>query len=1087
MWASGSPGTAEDPVLAEKLLPHALPWCGMWRIFTLYADIPGGYGLMKARMVIMAFLFLSITAVAAHSAPVFPPTMEGAYAVFKNPPSAYRSMTFWVWNNRISEKEIDEQLRDFRDKGIGGVFIHPRPGLITPYLSDEWFSRFAYAVKAAKSLGMTAFIYDENSYPSGFAGGHVPAAMPDAAGTGLHITRVEKLPNPLPKETVLVLMRRGDGFEDITKSVADHTGTGEFRLFDIRWSGQSPWYGGFSYVDIMRRDVTEKFLSVTLDAYKRVIGDEFGKTVPGSFQDEAHISPVGGADVVNYTSALFDTFKAKHGYDLRPNLPSLFDETGDWKKVRHDYYATLLDLFIENWAKPYYEYCERNRLEFTGHYWEHEWPNPHIGPDNLAMAAFAHIPGVDILMNEYDTGTHSQFGNARAIKEIRSAANQFGRERTLSETYGAGGWDLTYLDQKRIGDWEYVLGVNLLNQHLSYVTLMGARKRDHPQSFSYHEPWWGQYKVLGDYFGRLSVAMSLGAQENRILVIEPTSSAWMYYSPDRKNPRLAQVGDEFQAFVNRLEAAQVEYDLGSEDTIARFGSVEKNTFKVGNAPYALVIVPPGTDNLDRSTVGLLGKFLSGGGRVLAWTMPDRVDGASSDAAKKLAQANPSSWTLVTESDPGPAVARISKPVVHFTVAGAEPGMLFHHRRTFRDGTLLFLVNTSLKTPARGTVSLRGGSVERWDPFTGKKLPHPFSRSGNDVSASFDLPPAGSLLLSIRPGAGKPYAEPPVTASVIEPSGPVTIARTAPNILTLDYCDLAYGDSTYQGLYYWEAARTAFRHHGLPGNPWESAVQYKSNILDKNSFPADSGCKVSYRFTAASGVPLASLRAVVERPELWKVSINGTPVDPTPGAWTLDRSFGVYDIGRAAREGGNIITLTSKPFTIHTEIEAVYVTGDFSLEPAAKGFTITPPKALSYGNWNAQGLPFYADGVKYTRTYDIPASASRGGKIMVTFDGWNGSLADVRVNGASAGIIAFPPYELDVTGYTRPGVNNIEVTVYGTLKNTLGPHHNNPPLGRAWPGMFQQGAKGGQPSGTAYSTVGYGLTGDFFVKAIHVTR
>ena len=67
----------------------------------------------------------------------------------------------------------------------------------------------------------------------------------------------------------------------------------------------------------------------------------------------------------------------------------------------------------------------------------------------------------------------------------------------MSETYGAGGWDLTFADQKRIGDWEYALGVNFLNQHLSYATIMGARKRDHPLSFSDHEPWWAALQHPG--------------------------------------------------------------------------------------------------------------------------------------------------------------------------------------------------------------------------------------------------------------------------------------------------------------------------------------------------------------------------------------------------------------------------------------------------------------------------------------------------------------------------------------------------------------------------------------------------------------
>jgi len=54
------------------------------------------------------------------------------------------------------------------------------------------------------------------------------------------------------------------------------------------------------------------------------------------------------------------------------------------------------------------------------------------------------------------------------------------------------------------------------------------------------------------------------------------------------------------------------------------------------------------------------------------------------------------------------------------------------------------------------------------------------------------------------------------------------------------------------------------------------------------------------------------------------------------------------------------------------------------------------------------------------------------------------------------------------------VNTVEVTVIGTLKNTLGPHHGNHALGSAWPGMFQQGPKDGPPPGRDYSTVRYGL-------------
>ena len=72
-------------------------------------------------------------------------------------------------------------------------------------------------------------------------------------------------------------------------------------------------------------------------------------------------------------------------YDLKSYLPSLSLDVGPWKQVRHDYYQTLLDLFIERWAKPYYEYCSERGLALTGHYWEHAWPEITYGPDNMAM------------------------------------------------------------------------------------------------------------------------------------------------------------------------------------------------------------------------------------------------------------------------------------------------------------------------------------------------------------------------------------------------------------------------------------------------------------------------------------------------------------------------------------------------------------------------------------------------------------------------------------------------------------------------------------------------------------------------------
>jgi len=450
-------------------------------------------------------------------------------AFFKDPTPEFSTAPFWVWNDMLTEELVVSTLNDLAGQKVKQVFVHPRPGLMTPYLSPEWFRFWNVALKEAKRLDIRLWIYDENSYPSGFAGGLVPDAMPQSRGQSLHI-RQEKLPPKWSQEIIAIYRLTDDGYDNVTDAIKSGAELGEasYLVAFIKLADSAPWFGGKYYVDLLRPGVTEKFLEITLEPYRREIGDEFGKSVPGVFTDEPHIGPNWDN---HWTPDLPEVFEKRWGYSLIEHLPSLFRPVGDWKRVRHNYHQLLLELFIERWAKPYYEYCNKYDLEFTGHYWEHEWPKSNMVPDNMAMSAWQQRPGIDTLMNQYSEDPHSQFGNIRAVKELSSVANQLGRRRTLCEAYGAAGWELRFEDIKRIGDWLYALGINTLNEHLSYVSIRGARKRDHPQSFSYHQPWWQTYHIMASYFTRLSAVLSQGQQLNKVLVIEPTSTAWMY-QPD---------------------------------------------------------------------------------------------------------------------------------------------------------------------------------------------------------------------------------------------------------------------------------------------------------------------------------------------------------------------------------------------------------------------------------------------------------------------------------------------------------------------------------------------------------------------------
>jgi hypothetical protein len=365
-------------------------------------------------------------------------------------------------------------------------------------------------------------------------------------------------------------------------------------------------------------------------------------------------------------------------------------------------------------------------------------------------------------------------------------------------------------------------------------------------------------------------------------------------------------------------------------------------------------------------------------------------------------------------------------------------------------------------------------VESWDLLTGSVSAYPAEDKDGRIEVSFSLPAGGSLLLCLRQGRPDKGEEQRYSMTELTPEPGEKTSPLAPNIVILDYCDLSLNGRVEKNLYFYEAQHKIFTHHGLPRNPWDSAVQFKTNIIDQDKFPDDSGFEASFWFTCDAGLDFSSLRLVVEQPDLFQVLVNGKPVQQLEGEWWLDKAFGVFKIGEVVTTGKNRITLKVSPFSIFAELEPVYLLGNFKLESKDRGFKLVPARQLEVGPWDKQGMPFYSNGVIYQKTHTIQTPNPQKERFLVKLGNWKGSMAEVRVRKSVAGFIAFPPFELDITDFLALGKNLIEVIVYGTLKNTLGPHHNNPPLGRAWPGAFQRGTKGGYPPGSEYSVVSYGL-------------
>ena len=93
--------------------------------------------------------------------------------LFRNPTAEYRGTPFWSWNCKMTPEMLTRQIDCLKEMGFGGFHMHVRTGMSTNYLSDEFMSLIKCCCEKADKEHMLAWLYDEDRWPSGAAGGLV--------------------------------------------------------------------------------------------------------------------------------------------------------------------------------------------------------------------------------------------------------------------------------------------------------------------------------------------------------------------------------------------------------------------------------------------------------------------------------------------------------------------------------------------------------------------------------------------------------------------------------------------------------------------------------------------------------------------------------------------------------------------------------------------------------------------------------------------------------------------------------------------------------------------------------------------------
>ena len=929
---------------------------------------------------------------------------------------------FWSWNDILEKEELENQIVQMKENGIDGFFMHARVGLKTPYMGEEWFEMIEACLDKADELDMQAWAYDENGWPSGSADGKV---------TDLGFEHHQK--------SLQYFVWEGEKFsKEHILAYFDKTEQGFVRTDELK-DGTYVFYYHVNpyYVDVFNKETIAYFLECTHGEYYKRFGERFGTSLKGFFTDEPQfcLSP--------WSMVFPEVFEATYGYNLIDSLPYLFFEDEGYEAVRSDFHMMVAKIFRESFIKQMYDWCEEHHCKLTGHMMGENTLIKQMNSSNGVMACYEyfHEPGIDHLRR--------CVLNPILPKQLGSVAAQLGK-KTLTETFGLCGWDVSLNELKWIAEWQYLNGATSLCPHLESYSLRGVRKRDYPASYFTQLPWFQHvYSEFADYFTELGALLDSGMDIAPLLVIHPITSAYILQNPVNRDA-LQQYDDAFQQWAQELSDEHILHHYGDETIMQRYGSVEmqdgKAVLKVGKCNYQAVLLPK-LINLLSNTVQLLLDYAKAGGKVYAiGQLPQFENGRKTDTLKALC-----AYVKVCEdASKVKALCDNIAPVRIYNKTGNAIQIHYALKELDDDRKLLYLTNRTKKNQIV-TLDIKGSyKIFALDVTNGKEEQFTAIVSNGRTSTQLEFSEYGSTVFMLYKSEESYMAE-KKHVEVLRLKNDFDIVSRDDNAITLDKCIYRIDDGEWQS----EIA----------------IINLHNKVLE-----LQRACKVEMKFTfkIAEEVDFESIKLCMEDSQNFDISVNDMPYVFEDCGMFVDHAIRTSFIGKHLKVGENTITLTCQftqseelyyakftpgvhesilnKLTYDTELENIYLIGNFGVKMegnydlgerrclyGSKQFElIQSVEHVDISDITHQGFWFFTGQMMLSQRVNVELHSDR--RYIVQFRRLNAPAARIYVNGNFAGNMIFSPYELDVTELLKDGENEIVIQMLSGNRNLLGPHH-----------------------------------------------
>ncbi|MFD0673078.1 hypothetical protein [Cohnella sp. GCM10027633] len=470
-------------------------------------------------------------------------------------------LSFWSINDALDLTALTSQMDELRAAGLDGVVFHPRYYTNEPvYMGEPYLAIVSELILHAKRTGMIFWLYDENGWPSGTAGGQV---LEKHAGSTCRSLRRTRMPD------------------------------GRYELLVDSWTA-------ISSLDI---EATKTFIEITHEGYRKGLKPEAFAYVEGFFSDEVAFLDGHGVALqhgaVPWDDRLPERYRERHGEELMPLLPLLFADDEGYERVRIRFWELLTDMLVEGFYRPIEDWCAKHGKRFTAHVKAEEHPYFQLSYSGSCFQVLQGVetPAVDAL-ERYP-------GNHFYPRIAHSVAVQQGRKGCLAEAMGGSGWGITPESFERYALWLAGHGIDQFVLHLNQFRLKTQAMQDWPPSMPCHLTWKDAFpSVLQSVRMKARELPDLRAEPDALIVV-PTRGTMAAFIPEEAMELNEHDGSNVpDSFGGRLSLsllrlvdacfeAGIHYELTEERAIEEEGRLSDGAIHIGFRTYGTVILAEG--------------------------------------------------------------------------------------------------------------------------------------------------------------------------------------------------------------------------------------------------------------------------------------------------------------------------------------------------------------------------------------------------------------------------------------------------------------------------------------------------------------